>query len=452
MKSTSWHKWLGVVLVIALVAVALAAPRGETTAAQSNNVQQQASTQSSLVNVSITVQGRVSAFTKPTGSSNGSITIAGIKYTIRAGVNLCECIKVGVEVRLRLNLDLNGLISGCTVEWVKATVSGLVSAYVRATASSNGSITIGGHTYTIKAGVSLPLCIQVGVYVSLKLQFNGSGHVTSCTFLKAEVTLNGLVTAYVRATASTNGSITVGGKTFVIKAGTSLPLCVHVGVNLKLRLDLTAGGQVRGCSILQIIAGNVTLDGLVTALVRPTGSTAGSITIGGIKLRLKAGLSLPAAIAVGVRARLNLDISDGTIRGCQLVSASLTISGLVSAYVKTTSSTNGSITIGGKKLVIQAGVALPSAIKVGVRAKLALTLSATGHVTRCSFISASVFVSGLLNVYVPATATSNGRLTVGGASFVVKAGTSLPLLLSIGLLVKLTLKLNSGGQVIGCSC
>jgi hypothetical protein len=440
------------VLVLALGAVALGAPRGETAAAQSQLVQTQVSAQNSLVDVSITVQGRVSAFTKATGTSNGSITIAGVKYAIRAGIPLCECIKVGAEVRLRLHLDLNGLISGCTVEWVRVTLSGLVSAYTHATASSNGSITIGGHTYSIKAGVSLPLCVRVGVYVSLKLVFNGSGQVTGCSFIKAYVTLSGLVTAYVRATATSNGSITVGGKTLVIKAGTSLPLCVQVGAQLKLRLDLSASGLVRGCSVLEIVSGKVTLDGLVTALVRPTATTGGSITIGGIKLRLKAGLVLPAAISVGVKARVNVDVSDGTVRGCQFLSASITVAGLVSAYVKATATTNGSITIAGKKIIIKAGVALPAAIKIGVRAKLALTLDSTGHVTRCSFVSASVYVAGLLSLYNPTTLTSNGRLTVDGASFVIKAGTKLPLLLSIGLFVKLTLKLNSSGQVIGCSC
>jgi hypothetical protein len=440
---------LALVLVFPLLAAAaLAAPRGETAAAQGTASGVVANLQ---VGVSITVEGKVTAYTRATASANGSITIGGIRYGIKAGVSLPGCVQIGATVRIKLDLNLLGLISACDVIWAQLSVSGLVTAYVKATSTANGSITIGGKTYVIKAGVSLPTCVKLGINVTLRLTLNGGGQVTGCAFVKASVTLSGLVSAYVRATATANGSITIGGKTLVIKAGASLPTCVQIGVNLKLKLTLNALGQVSGCQLLDIFNGSITLDGLVTAYVKATATSNGSITIGGVRLQIKAGVSLPGVV-VGARVKLGLNISSSQITSCTFISARLAVSGLVSAYVKATATANGSITIGGRTLVIRAGVSLPAAVKVGVNVKLSVHLNANAQVTACDFVSAKVKVTGLVTAYVSATATHTGSITIGGKAFIIKAGVTLPLLIALGLVVDVTLNLNSSGQVTGCGC
>ena len=122
-------------------------------------------------------------------------------------------------------------------------VSGTVTAYAKATATANGSITIGGTKYVIKAGTTLSATIKVGVYVSLRLTLNASGQVTACAVISVKV--SGLITAFVPATPLTTGKLVIGGQSFVIAKGASLSL--SVGLNVTLTLTLNSAGQVTSC-------------------------------------------------------------------------------------------------------------------------------------------------------------------------------------------------------------
>ncbi len=122
-------------------------------------------------------------------------------------------------------------------------VSGTVTAYVKATASTNGYITIGGVKYIIKAGTTLPSTIKVGAYVNLTLTLNASGQVTSSTVISVKVT--GLITVFVPATLLTTGQLVIDGQAFVIAKGSSLPL--SVGLNVTLTLYLNSAGEVTSC-------------------------------------------------------------------------------------------------------------------------------------------------------------------------------------------------------------
>jgi hypothetical protein len=245
MGHLTFRRMLALVLVFPLLAAAaLAAPRGETAAAQGTASGVVANLQ---VGVSITVEGKVTAYTRATASANGSITIGGIRYGIKAGVSLPGCVQIGATVRIKLDLNLLGLISACDVIWAQLTVSGLVTAYVKATSTANGSITIGGRTLVIRAGVSLPAAVKVGVNVKLSVHFNANAQVTACDFVSAKVKVTGLVTAYVSATATHTGSITIGGKAFIIKAGVTLPLLIALGLVVDVTLNLNSSGQVTGC-------------------------------------------------------------------------------------------------------------------------------------------------------------------------------------------------------------
>ncbi len=81
---------------------------------------------------------------------------------------------------------------------------------------------------------------------------------------------------------------------------------------------------------------------------------------------------------------------------------------------------------------------------------MTLTLNSSNQVTACTVISTTVTVSGLITVFVPATALTTGQLVIDGQAFVVAKGTYLPL--SVGLNVTLKLTLNSAGQVTSCGC
>ncbi len=130
---------------------------------------------------------------------------------------------------------------------VKLNVSGKVSAYVAATSTTNGSITIGGKVYVIKAGTTLSSLVKVGAYVNLTLTLNASGQITACTVISVKV--SGLVTVFVPATLLTTGSLTIGGHSYVIAPGTVI-LNVSVGLNLTLELKLNSSGQVTSCKVV----------------------------------------------------------------------------------------------------------------------------------------------------------------------------------------------------------
>ncbi len=137
--------------------------------------------------------------------------------------------------------------SSCTQ--CTTSVSGLVSQYVKATATAGGYIVIGGVRYVIKAGVSLPSLITLNSTVKLTLTLDAAGKVTTCVVTSVKVTASGLVSAFVPATSLTSGSLAIAGKTYVIASGTAIT-GVSVGLTLKLELTLNSSGQVTSCRLL----------------------------------------------------------------------------------------------------------------------------------------------------------------------------------------------------------
>jgi len=96
-----------------------------------------------------------------------------------------------------------------------------------ATAAAPGSITIGGITFPIAAGTTATGTgiLAVGSNFCLVLGLNGSGQITAVSVTPsptATVTITAPYTSYTPPTATTAGSITIGGVTFTIAAGTTL--------------------------------------------------------------------------------------------------------------------------------------------------------------------------------------------------------------------------------------
>ena len=190
------------------------------------------------------------------------------------------------------------------------SVAGTVTAYLKATATANGSITIGGTKYVIKAGTSLSTAIKVGVYVNVTLTLNGSNQVTVCTVISVKVNVSGTVTAYVKATASTNGYIVIGGVKYIIKAGTTLSALVKVGAVVNVTLTLNGSGQVVACAVL-----SVKVSGLITAFVPATLLTTGQLVIGGQSFVIAKGASLSLSVGLNLTLTLTLN-SAGHVTSC----------------------------------------------------------------------------------------------------------------------------------------
>ncbi len=76
----------------------------------------------------------------------------------------------------------------------------------------------------------------------------GASLCTLCT----SVTVTGTVSAYVKATATADGYITIGGVKRVIKAGVTLPAVVTVGSSVKLTLTLDGAGKITACAVVSV--------------------------------------------------------------------------------------------------------------------------------------------------------------------------------------------------------
>lgn len=105
------------------------------------------------------------------------------------------------------------------------TVCGTVTAYTAVAGSAAGSITIAGFTITIAPGASIVgVTITSGGFYCVQATFNSAGQITSATVAAVSVAtpsvnVCGTVTAYTAATATTAGTITIGGGTLPISAG-----------------------------------------------------------------------------------------------------------------------------------------------------------------------------------------------------------------------------------------
>src|SRR5215471_4292674 len=130
-------------------------------------------------------------------------------------------------------------------------VCGTVTAYTAATAVLPGLITCGGQSFPIAPGVTLVNAnlISIGANICLSATLNLFGQISAGTVtsnVTTTVNVCGVVGAFVAATASSTGSITINGQTFVIASGTTLDgqSLVSAGVNACLSATINASGQI----------------------------------------------------------------------------------------------------------------------------------------------------------------------------------------------------------------
>lgn len=348
---------------------------------------------------SVSACGVVSAYTAATAVAPGLVVIGGQPFPIAAGVTLDGSGLLTVGANVCLNGTVNGLgqlvlPSSITANaTTSVSVCGVVSAYTAATASAPGSITIGGQTFPIAAGtvISGSSLITLGANLCLTGTVNASGQLVVPSSVSANVSASvsvcGVVAAYTAATASTPGSITIGGNTFPIAAGTVIDGSglITVGANLCLNGTVNASGQLIPPSTITVNAGtSLNVCGVVTAYTAASAISPGSITIGGQTFSIAPGTVLSGNIQVGA----NLCLSATTNPSGQIGGGSATPNpnpappttpvnacGIVTEYTPATSSSPGSITIGGQTFSIAPGTTFGPEVQVG--ASLCFTLPVT---------------------------------------------------------------------------
>jgi hypothetical protein len=430
---------------------------------------------------SVSVCGVVSAYTAATASTPGSITIGGQTFPIAAGTNIDGSGLINVGANLCLNATLNGLGQITTPATVTAnattsvSVCGVVSAYTAATASSPGSITIGGQTFPIAAGTNIDGSglINVGANLCLNATLNGLGQITTPATVTANATTSvsvcGVVSAYTAATASSPGSITIGGQTFPIAAGTNIDGSglITLGTNLCLNATLNGLGQITTpATVTANATTTVNVCGVVSAYTAATASTPGSITIGGQTFPIAAGTNIDGSGLITLGANLCLN---GTVNlaGQLVVPTSVTanatttvgVCGVVSAYTAATASSPGSITIGGNTFPIAAGTNIDGSGLITLGANICLngTVNVFGQLVPPTTVTVngttSISVCGVVSTYMAATAATPGSITIAGQTFSIAPGTVLGGAGSIQVGANLCLNgsLNGFGQVGGGS-
>lgn len=142
----------------------------------SNNITNPATVMADTATVE-TVCGMVTAFTAPTATQGGSLTIMGQTFQIEAGAQFTTTspITVGSNNCLTLTLDAFGQIVAAT-QTSTASICGMVTVYTAATSTAAGTITIDGQTFVIATGTAITndTTIVVGQNVCINVTFNSS--------------------------------------------------------------------------------------------------------------------------------------------------------------------------------------------------------------------------------------------------------------------------------------
>ncbi|HXG25456.1 MAG TPA: hypothetical protein VNL94_01195 [Candidatus Binatia bacterium] len=208
--------------------------------------------------VHLKVCGTVTAYTKATATTTGILQIGSKSWILAVLSNLPATVQEGANLCLDLELDGYGRISDAEVSAnVEATVKicGTVTAYTAATASTLGVLRIAGKTFSIALDGDLPANVQAGANLCLDLNLNGFFQIkdgTAVANVEATVDVCGQVTAYVAATPSVDGSLTIAGIVRKIRAGADVDAGVAVGAYLKLRLTVDVFGRIAKLTVLKV--------------------------------------------------------------------------------------------------------------------------------------------------------------------------------------------------------
>jgi hypothetical protein len=207
---------------------------------------------------SLKLCGEISGLTEATGSTTGSLGIAGQQLPIAAGANLPASVRDGAN--LCLNMQLNGLgqIKGTDVSanaGPTLQVCGIVTDIARATATKTGKLAIEGQQFTLASGSSIPASVDDGANLCMSLKLNGFGQVSRGT-AQANVTtvaeVCGQVDSFTAASETNDGRLAIGNVDRDIAAGTPMDRSVRAGAFVQLRYQVDAFGRIADASVLRV--------------------------------------------------------------------------------------------------------------------------------------------------------------------------------------------------------
>jgi hypothetical protein len=208
--------------------------------------------------VHLKVCGEITAYAAATATATGLLKVGSHAFTLAIGSNLPAAVQAGADLCLDLQIDGYGRVSDGTATADVQThvkVCGTVTAYSAANATATGLLKIAGRTFVLAVDSELPALVDVGADLCLDLTVNAFGQVGGCTAV-ANVTATldacGQVSAYVTATGTTDGSLTVAGVARKLAPGADVDAAVHVGAYLKLRLNIDVFGRIAKASVLKV--------------------------------------------------------------------------------------------------------------------------------------------------------------------------------------------------------
>jgi hypothetical protein len=277
------------------------------------------------VHTHLKICGEVTAYAAATASAAGLLKIGSHTFTLGIGSHLPASVEVGADLCIDLELDGFGRVADGTVTanaHVTLKVCGEVTAYAAATATATGLLKIGSKTWTLAIDSDLPASVSVGASNCIDLELDGYGRVSDgevSANVEAHVKICGTVTSYAAATANATGLLKIAGRTFVTALGADLPASVAAGADLCLDLTVNGFAQVQDGTAVANVTATLDVCGQVSAYGAASGTTDGSLTLGGVVRKIAAGADVDAGVTVGafVKLRLTIDafgrIADATV-------------------------------------------------------------------------------------------------------------------------------------------
>lgn len=298
------------------------------------------------------VSGKVSAFTAPTATAAGSVTLApaagattGVTYAVTAATPVTLSGRTAALADILVGDDVTLTVEGSTLKAiaVKAeavTVSGRVSAFAAPSATAAGSIvvTAAGNTpavsYAVPATTTVTLAgqaaaaadVRVGDDVTLTVE---RGTLKSIAIKVEAATVSGTLSAAVPGANNALPTLTIGTTTYTVADHATLKTSGGAGITLN---DLHAGDQV----ILRVernVATSVTLTTPAAQVPFETEGSLLSVSTAAVAVQTAAGQSVSYNLASDVQVK--------TVAGTTLQLGNLVIGNQV--QVKGTGSTASEI-------------------------------------------------------------------------------------------------------------
>lgn len=276
-----------------------------------------------------------------------------------------------------------------------------------------------------------------------------SGAAPSPARAQDEAKVCGIIGAHVPAIGLLPGILTVGSTAFAIAPGASVGSAVAVGANLCFDLTLNLSGEITDAAVVANVSSALAICGRVTGYAAATAIGPGSLTIDGATWVVAIGATMPPSMNVGADLCITLTLNGhGQIAAAAAranVTSILDLCGVVDGYVASTTTTNGSLAIAGRTLVVAIRASMPASVTVGADLCLRLTLNGFGqvsNVTTHANLSSTLEVCGQVNALTAATSAGNGSMAIGGTTHLVAAGTTLPSSITVNAYLKLRLLLD----------